>query len=74
MRLGARTTVVALVGAVLVAATAVVASSAGASTPPTSTITLQVAKSYQPKAQPGTTDDYHCTVMDPHVTQNAYVT
>ena len=74
MRLGARTTVVALVGAVLVGATAVVAGSAGASTPPTSTITLQVAKSYQPKAQPGTTDDYHCTVMDPHVTQNAYVT
>jgi hypothetical protein len=28
---------------------------------------------YTPKAPPGATDDYHCTVVDPHVTHNSYI-
>ena len=28
---------------------------------------------YTPKAPPGATDDYHCTVLDPHVTHSAYI-
>ena len=28
---------------------------------------------YRPHAAPGTTDDYHCTLMNPHVTQDSYV-
>jgi hypothetical protein len=28
---------------------------------------------YTPKAPPGATDDYHCTVLDPHVTHSSYI-
>lgn len=28
---------------------------------------------YTPKAPSGATDDYHCTVLDPHVTHSAYI-
>ena len=38
------------------------------------TILLKPAKAYQPKAQVGTTDDYHCTLMDPHVNRNSFIT
>ncbi len=63
----------------IVAATALVTvrATAGASTPATAqhvtTITLASARAYQPKAQPGSTDDYHCTVLDPHVTKSSYI-
>ena len=66
--------------AAVLAATTLLASQvdAGASTnsPPAqqvSTITLKSAKAYQPHAQPGTTDDYHCTLLDPHVTKSSYI-
>ena len=68
-----------VLSAVVVAASALVTvhASAGASTSPpaqhVTSITLSSAKPYQPKAQPGTTDDYHCTVLDPHVTKDAYI-
>ncbi len=74
MRWGARTTVLVVAVAVMAGAIGVVVASAGASTPSTTTINLQVAKAYQPKAQAGSTDDYHCTVLDPHVTKSAYIT
>lgn len=39
-----------------------------------SVISLQGSQSYTPKAPPGGgTDDYHCTLVDPHVTTNSYV-
>lgn len=55
-----------------------VGAASGASTPATApqhvtSITLAAKRAYQPKAQPGTTDDYHCTVLDPHVTKNSYI-
>jgi hypothetical protein len=38
-----------------------------------STITLQAPKSYTPDPPYGGTDDYHCTLVDPHVTQNSFI-
>jgi hypothetical protein len=57
-----------------------VASSAGADVsdfpvvPGSRTITLQAPTSYKPKAPPGGgTDDYHCTLVNPHVATNSYI-
>jgi hypothetical protein len=36
------------------------------------TITLTSA-TYRPRAAAGTTDDYHCTLLNPHLTKNSYV-
>jgi hypothetical protein len=44
---------------------------AGASSP-RQTISLQ-GHSYTPKAPPGATDDYHCTLVNPHVTKNSFI-
>lgn len=63
-------------GALVVGATVVVGlttASAGkkpAASSTEQTITLQSDHSYTPHAPPGATDDYHCTLVDPHVTSN----
>ena len=68
-----------LAGAVLVATTlfAVDAATAAPATPAgsahVSTIWLKMAHAYTPDPAEGTTDDYHCTLLDPHVTTNSYV-
>jgi hypothetical protein len=31
------------------------------------------SSSYTPRAPAGATDDYHCNVLDPHVTHNSYI-
>jgi hypothetical protein len=41
--------------------------------PPISTISLTMSAPYTPKAPPGATDDYHCTLLNPHVTKNSYI-
>jgi len=41
---------------------------------PGRTITLEPPKAYQPHAAGGAIDDYHCFVLDPKLTQDAYVT
>ena len=41
--------------------------------PGSSMITLQAARSYTPHAPSGGTDDYHCTLVDPHVTKDSYI-
>jgi hypothetical protein len=41
---------------------------------PGRTITLQPTKPYQPHAAGGGLDDYHCFVLDPKVTHDAFVT
>ncbi len=63
-----------VIGLLLVSglAAATVATSAGASTPRQETISLQGA-TYTPKAPSGGTDDYHCTLVNPHVTKNSYI-
>ena len=65
-------------GIVLVATTCFVATAATAptaasqrSTAHDSSIWLKSA-TCRPKAPPGATDDYHCTVLNPHVTRSSY--
>lgn len=38
-----------------------------------STITIEQPKAYTPKAPPGATDDYHCTLINPHITTNSFI-
>jgi hypothetical protein len=65
----------ALVGILVITGATVgaLASVAGASAPPITTITLQANHSYTPDAPTGATDDYHCTLVDPHVTTNSFI-
>jgi hypothetical protein len=46
------------------------ASASSPASPITKTLTLQPSKSYTPSAPAGGTDDYHCTLLDPHVTSS----
>jgi Copper type II ascorbate-dependent monooxygenase, C-terminal domain len=41
---------------------------------PGTTMTLTPSRSYMPKAAVGGLDDYHCFVLEPHLTQDAFVT
>jgi mono/diheme cytochrome c family protein len=41
---------------------------------PGTTMTLTSAHSYMPKAAIGGLDDYHCFLLEPHLTQDEYVT
>jgi hypothetical protein len=50
-----------------------VATSATAVSPKVTVITLQATHAYKPVAPPGATDDYHCTLVNPHVTSNRYI-
>ena len=43
-------------------------------TGPGRTVTLAPSRPYTPHATGGGLDDYHCFVLDPHLTQNAFVT
>ena len=57
--------------------TVATASRAGASvaTPRTSQIVLEAPEPYTPKAPTGGgTDDYHCTLLNPHLQKNAFIT
>ena len=48
--------------------------SAGSSAAGTTTLTLESQQSYTPTAPPGGgTDDYHCTLVDPHLTKSSYI-
>lgn len=68
-----------LVAAVLLAvAAALIVRSVGRSAASSSgssitTISLAMTHPYKPVAAPGTTDDYHCTLVNPHVAQNSYI-
>jgi len=53
-------------------AVGVVSAQAGATSPPQKTINLQ-GVAYTPKAPAGGTDDYHCTLVNPHVTRDSYI-
>src|ERR1700722_11742751 len=59
----------AIVGGGLVA----VPSSATGVSPKVTQITMRPTLSYKPVAPPGATDDYHCTLVNPHVTQNSFI-
>jgi hypothetical protein len=56
---------------------AVTAASAGASAsaPHVTQVVLQSPTAFKPKAPPGGgTDDYHCTLLNPHLKNNAFIT
>jgi hypothetical protein len=61
-----------LTGTVLTAAVSASSASPRPATQQVSTVTL-VSPSYRPKAAVGSTDDYHCTLLNPHVTRNSYI-
>jgi len=64
--------------AVIVADVGLTAAASQASTPTAdgaklTSIALSPAAAYTPHASAGGTDDYHCTLVDPHVTQNSFI-
>ena len=59
--------------AFMAAGLTVLSTATASAIPVVSTIMLHQAKAYTPHAPPGATDDYHCTLMDPHVTTNSYI-
>jgi hypothetical protein len=65
-----------LVAAMLTTSVAILSAStsaASSSEPAITTISMAMSHAYKPVAAPGTTDDYHCTLVNPHVTQNEYI-
>ena len=36
-------------------------------------IDLKMVHAYKPHEAPGTTDDYHCTLVNPHIKRNSYI-
>ncbi len=70
-----RTVRLTLVGLLVATAlaTGVSTTTAGASAPQITTLTMQAKNSYTPVAPAGATDDYHCTLVNPHVTQNSFI-
>jgi Copper type II ascorbate-dependent monooxygenase, C-terminal domain len=46
---------------------------ASSSAPLVTTISMTMPHAYQPRAAPGSTDDYHCTLVNPHLTRNSYI-
>src|SRR5450631_3963481 len=38
-----------------------------------STVSVNSPQAYTPKAPAGGTDDYHCTLVDPHLTKNSFI-
>lgn len=43
------------------------------SSPSITTLSMTMPHAYKPRAAPGTTDDYHCTLVNPRLTRNAYI-
>ncbi len=67
----------ALLGAVLFASPlAVLVSQTAMATPSSDTAVTTIsmtAGAYKPHAAPGTTDDYHCALVNPHLDRNSYI-
>ena len=67
------------VGAVALSAiaTSLIAANASATTPhrtwKVTPITISMANAYKPNPPTGATDDYHCSLVDPKVTQNSFI-
>ena len=60
--------------AILAGSLFAISAPAGAqSSPPQTTISLQSPTAYTPHPPNGGTDDYHCTLVDPHVTKNSFI-
>jgi len=59
-------------GAVALVATSGSTEANPSSQTPVSTVSVASPR-YKPQAAVGATDDYHCTLVNPHITQNSYV-
>jgi hypothetical protein len=63
----------------LVATTLIATGAAGATSTssgpaqPGTVLDLKMAHAYKPHEAPGSTDDYHCTLMNPHIKKNSYI-
>jgi hypothetical protein len=68
-----------VLSAVVLAATLSAVGVAGASTATSSAahgvtgVDLKMAHAYTPHEAPGTTDDYHCTLVNPRIKRNSYI-
>ena len=63
--------------ALIALATSLTVASASATTHtkwPVTPVTISMANAYTPNPPTGATDDYHCSLVDPNVTQNSYIT
>jgi hypothetical protein len=67
------TAVLLAIPALLVSRAATAASAASNSTPSVATVSLTMPHAYKPHAAPGTTDDYHCTLVNPHLARSSYI-
>ena len=64
-----------MVAVVLTGVNAVAGATDSHSGPKVTTIVLRAPKPYKPKAPTGGgTDDYHCTLLNPHLTHDAFIT
>jgi hypothetical protein len=64
--------VVGALGAVALVASAGSTKATPSSLTPVSTVSVASPR-YTPQAAVGATDDYHCSLVNPHITQNSYV-
>jgi hypothetical protein len=62
-----------IVSAALVSSAMVGTSASANAAQRTTAITMEAATAYTPLAPKGSTDDYHCTLVDPHVAQNSFI-
>ena len=64
----------ALALTILLPSLAALGTEAGGASPKVTTINLVQPQAYTPKAINGGTDDYHCTLVNPHVTKSSFIT
>ncbi len=65
--------VACLITSALVSACSSSSSSAAVDGAQVTTLTMEAKTGYTPQAINGGTDDYHCTLVDPHATQNSFI-
>ena len=75
-RVRSRHVAIVVAGVVFLATTCLLATAATAGAQGSSTHVSSIwlkSASYTPKAPPGATDDYHCTLLNPHLSQSSYI-
>src|ERR1700690_3346163 len=52
---------------------ATISSASATSSPKVTYVKLAMARAYAPSAPNGGTDDYHCSLINPHITKDSYI-
>jgi hypothetical protein len=65
--------IVLLAVSVLLAGGLYVGATFASASPRVTSLRIESPHPYSPKAPPGATDDYHCTLINPHVTKNQFI-